>query len=259
MLKVKAENENGDLIDLSSQLGFVLTSVTGLTPPMSAVNTSTLATKDGSLYNSSKMNNRNIVLTIKPVWRVEATRVNLYKYIKSKKYIKLYLKTDSRDVYIEGYVESFDGDLYELGQTLQVSVICPDPYFIKKTAETYNFADQAVTVTNSSDFETGCQITLNITGVAENVTITNSATGETFIFKQALENGDKVTIDTRRGKKKLRLTRGGTTTNIINTIDTANTTWLQMIPGDNVLTITADSGAANIGGSVKIQPIYEGL
>ena len=116
MLQVIIENEYGEQLNFAKSNDYDLLQVTGLTPPVAVINTTVIATKDGSNYNSSMLDNRNITMLIAPKNRIEQNRINLYKYIKPKKYIKLYFKNGKRDVWIDGRVESLDGDLYEFGK-----------------------------------------------------------------------------------------------------------------------------------------------
>ena len=45
--------------------GFLIQDITGLGPAKANVNSTEMATSDGSVYNSARLNSRNIVLTIK--------------------------------------------------------------------------------------------------------------------------------------------------------------------------------------------------
>ena len=254
MIQITAYNKKGDSLNLSTSKAFALTKVTGLTPPKSNINTSDLATKDGSIFNSSRMQNRNIVLYIYPTADVEATRLSLYKIFQSKKYVKLVLATGSRTAQIEGYVETLEGDLYTNPQLLQISIICPNPYFEKTSADTFNFADQTTEATNNSDFETGALFTLNISGTLGGLTVTNVTTNESFSFVEDMQAGDVISLDTRQGEKGITLTRDGVTTNIINSVATGSV-WMQMATGKNTLTLSDQ----NAGGKVEIIPLYVGV
>ena len=124
-----AENANGEQLQLTQNPNYELVITNGLLPPSATINTSQLVNTDGELFNSSKMNMRNLVFTIYPKHPVEANRLALYKIFKSKQYVKCYYKNDSRNVYIEGYVETIDGSLFDQIQAIQVSITCPQPYW----------------------------------------------------------------------------------------------------------------------------------
>ena len=84
MLEIIVENEYGEQLNLANNMSYVLGGVSGVTPPAANINTTTLATKDGSIFNSSFLGNRNIVLTIYPQNSIERARINIYKDIKAK-------------------------------------------------------------------------------------------------------------------------------------------------------------------------------
>lgn len=282
MLNVVVENKYGDKLNLSSNKDYQLLQVTGLTPPNALINTSKIATKDGSQFNSSTLDNRNIVLTIAPRGNVESSRINLYKYIKSKQYIKLYLTNGTRKVWIEGHVESINGDLYENPQKLQVSIICPDPYFKAENEElvsfsvvtemfTFPFSISSAgtevskttiyseqTIHNDSDDEVGIIVEIFANSEVSNPAIHNLTTDESFTIEYDMETGDKITLNTKRGEKSLTLNKNGIESNIINHM-TRDSKWFTLATGDNIFSCTSSSGVEALKVVIKVQPIYEGV
>lgn len=281
MLEAIIENKYGEQLNLCELEGYVV-KITGLTPAKATINTSKSATMDGSKYNSSRLNERNIVLQIIPRHDIERKRINLYKYIKTKQYVKLYFRNNSRNVWIEGYVESFEGDLYVQRQQLQVSILCPDPYFKSIEELTYEFAavsplfafpfsiseegmpvSSLVTyaeknILNESDEETGVIIELHATSLALEPTIYNMTTNEHFTINYEFQRGDIVRINTKRGQKSLTLIRNGIETNIINLIEKGSK-WFNLIVGDNVFSYTTLFGTENLQVKIILQPIFEGV
>lgn len=283
MLHVIAENKYEQQINLTANGNYALLSVGGLTPPAATINTAVIATSDGAVFNSSRLGMRNIVLTIAPLNSIERSRINLYTYFKSKQYIKLYLENNTRSVWIDGYIESIDGDLYSDTEQMQISIICPDPYFKDTETGRYTFSNVEslfsfpfaieetpgipisqlsdfvhIAITNNSDDETGVLIHMIANGAVVNPTIYNTTTNENFSLNITLQAGDEINIDTRRGKKSVTLTRDAVITNILNDM-TQNSEWLNLIVGDNIFTYTATSGAQNLDITVYLQPVYEGV
>lgn len=259
MIQITAENKYNQSVSLTGNPSLTLAPVRGLTPPPANINTTPLATKDGSIFNSSAMQNRNIVLTLYPRQEVEATRVNLYKYFRVKQYIKLYITTSLRSVWIDGYIETMDGDLYENPQKMQISIICPDPYFKDTEQTVVSISDGTGSIENDSDDETGVVIELNATGAVSTPTITNETTGETFTINTAMAEGDKIVLNTRRGEKSLtKIAADETTTNIINAMDPGSD-WFNLIPGENTFSYSAAAGAENLTIQLILQPIFEGV
>lgn len=114
--------------------GFLIKSITGLGPAKANVNTTEVSTNDGSLFNSARLSQRNIVLDmvfINTVYgeSIEDLRQKSYKYFPVKKGVELTIETDNRYVKTAGYVESNEPNIFSSQEGTQISIICPDPYF----------------------------------------------------------------------------------------------------------------------------------
>ena len=267
MYNLSVKNTSGDILRLTRSNSYAITGVEGLTPVAANINTSTAGINDGLVYNSARLGYRNIVLTIRITQDAEKNRIKLYNYFQTKQFCTLYFSNDTRDVYISGYVETFECDLFTLGQTAQISIICPNPYF-KSTTETVN-SGSAVTaafefptefngvefstettntifnIPNKGDIVTGMDISINFTGDVSTPVIRNALTGEFFRLNRDFVAGDKVTINTRNGEKSVILTHFGVDFNIINALDAA-ASWLQLRRGNNMLYFGANSGTENM-------------
>lgn len=117
----------GDLIQISN--------IDGLDPVKGSVNTSALGSVDGSSYTGSSVLTRNIVLTLKPnpdwnTWTYEKLRRLLYSYFMPKLVVRLVFYSDDMiPVEIYGVVEDVNINMFSKEPELNVSIICPDPYF----------------------------------------------------------------------------------------------------------------------------------
>lgn len=262
MFTAKVKNKRGDSLVLFPSREYAV-SIAGLTPGTASLNYSTVGTNDGSIYNSGRKENRNIVLQIRPLRDVERSRIALYKVFKLNGLCEFYFKNGSRDVFIEGRVESVEGDLFELGQSIQVSIICNNPNFkaLEETVAdissvvplfTFPFAiaaegiefsviEKAVekNVYNYGDTESGLLIELRAVGEVSNPTIYDEA-GNSFGIKIDMVEGDKIVINTNKGEKSVTLYKDGTETNIINKV-IPGPTWFTLQPGDNVFMYSAEN------------------
>ncbi len=267
MYDLSVKNISGDILRLTRDNNYAITGVEGLTPVAANINTSTAGINDGVVYNSARLGYRNIVLTIRITQDAEKNRIKLYNYFQTKQFCTLYFSNDTRDVCISGYVETFECDLFVLGQTAQISIICPNPYF-KSVSEIVN-SGSAVTaafefpkaftnvefstetantmfnIPNKGDIVTGMDISINFTGDVSTPVIRNAKTGEYFRLNRDFVAGDKVTINTHNGEKSVILTRFGVDFNIINSLDAA-ASWLQLRRGSNMLYFGANSGTENM-------------
>lgn len=293
MFVLKVENESGKTITLTqAEDRFQVVDIDGLNPPNANIRRSEVAGMDGSKYASSKLEERNMVLTIRINADVELNRLTLYQFFRTKHWCKLYYRNDSRDVYIEGWVETVECDLFTMTETMQVSIICPDPYF--QSAEdiytdisqilgafVFPFAfgakgviestitDQAIefstyikdritTVYNSGADETGLIIRITATGAVVNPTIYKATTREFITIKITMQQNDVLTINTNKGSKSVKLLRNGVITSQINKI-ARDSTWLTLTSGDNLFIYEADSGSASMNIVFTHRTRYEGV
>lgn len=262
MFTAKVKNKRGDSLVLFPSREYAV-KIYGLTSGTASLNFSTVGTNDGSIYNSGRKDNRNLVLEIKPLRDVERNRIALYKIFKLKGLCEFYFKNGSRDVFIEGRVESVEGDLFELGQSIQVSIICNNPNFkaLEETVAdissvvplfTFPFAiaaegiefsviEKAVekNVYNYGDTESGLLIELRAVGEVSNPAIYDEA-GNSFGIKIDMVEGDKIVINTNKGEKSVTLYKDGVETNIINKV-IPGPTWFTLQPGDNVFMYSAEN------------------
>ncbi len=259
--------------------------IDGLYPVQANIITSKIVGIDGSMFNSSKLESRNIVITIKICGEIEKNRLRLYKYFRNKQYCKIYYKNDSRDVYIEGYVEATEGDPFSNNQIAQISIICPDPYFkdmktivddISKVVPKFKFpfsinVDEPVIISslelnkvtciiNSSETDTGIIIKCLFLGSVRKLEIRNTVTGEAIILNHEFKKQDILEIDCNKGKKSIVLIRDNKENNLIPDFKKGSK-FLQLLAGENYFSYLADDGQSDQLVSVKFNHynIYGGV
>ena len=193
--------------------GFLIKSVTGLGPVKANVNTTEVVTNDGSMFNSARLSQRNIVFQLAFVETVygesiEDIRQKSYKYFPAKKSVEIVVETDNRYVRIKGYVESNEPNIFSSQEGTQISIICPDPYFYSAGEDGNNvtdfytidpvfefpFSNESLTdpllvfgeiqiktegvITYHGDSEIGVVIYIHAIGTATNINIYNTETRE---------------------------------------------------------------------------------
>ena len=197
--------------------GFLIKSVTGLGPVKANVNTTEVVTNDGSMFNSARLSQRNIVFQLAFVDTVygetiEDIRQKSYKYFPAKKIVEIVIETDNRYVKIKGYVESNEPDIFSSQEGTQISIICPDPYFYSAGEDGNNvtdfytidpmfefpFSNESLTdpllifgeiqiktegvITYYGDSEIGVVIYIHAIGPATNINIYNTETREVMMI-----------------------------------------------------------------------------
>jgi hypothetical protein len=210
-------NYLGDSIKLEmgrpEKSGFLVKSVSGLGPSKANIITTEVSTNDGSLFNSARLNQRNIVFEFIFVETIngesiEDVRQKSYKYFPLKKNLDLLIETDNRIVKTIGYVESNEPNIFSSQEGTQISIICPDPHFYSAGPDGNNttvfygvesvfefpFSNESLTdslitfgnihlktenvITYKGDTEIGVTIHIHAIGEAENITIYNTGTRE---------------------------------------------------------------------------------
>lgn len=209
--------------------GFLIKSITGLGPAKANVNTTEVSTNDGSLFNSARLSQRNIVLDmvfINTVYgeSIEDLRQKSYKYFPLKKSVELTIETDNRYVKTTGYVESNEPNIFSSQEGTQISIICPDPYFYSAGEDGNNvtnfysidpmfefpFSNESLdepllvfgeiqiktegVITYHGDSEIGVMIYIHAIGPATNINIYNTETREVIRI-----NTEKISSLTGKG------------------------------------------------------------
>ena len=132
---ITVTNYLGDSIKLElarpEESGFIVTSVTGLGAGKANINMTEVATNNGGLFNSSRLPSRNIVISLKFMFKetIEDMRQLSYKYFPIKKKLTLLVETDNRLAEIDGYVETNEPDIFSKEEGSDISIVCPNPFF----------------------------------------------------------------------------------------------------------------------------------
>lgn len=136
---VTITNYLGESIELELanpyKTGIYVSSITGLGPGKANINTTDIATDDGSIFNSARSEERNIVMKLGFLQvpgiteTIEDARQLTYKYFPKKKPLIFNIITDNYNLNAYGYTESNEPDIFSKEETTQISIICPDPLF----------------------------------------------------------------------------------------------------------------------------------
>ena len=262
---IKIENARGEVLNLSADPRYVPI-LNGTAPPAATINRAKVSTADGTRFNSATVGERNLLLTIYIRQDVARARLNLYKYIATKGYIKVYYQADGLDLYIDGYVETAEVDPWTQDQNMQVSIICPQPYW-RDVSETCTDASvvsklfsfpftidsagvelssvdtaSGTLVQNNGQVESGIRFEFKATIRSLQPRIYNLGTGEFIGFYVDMFAGERLVVNTTDGEKSATLiATDGTHKNVLNRFMEGGT-WLKLAPGANELSYTVDEG-----------------
>jgi len=283
-LEIYIENEYGVKIKATgNENRWQVTSLTGLNPPPAVISTSAIPNIDGSRFNTSRLDNRNIVLTMAINGDVEGNLETLNRVISPKRYIKVYYNTGEKDLYAEGRVETFEYDKFEGSKIMvQTSILCFDPYWhsqekdeqtFKKHIGLFEFpfsmAAEGIAVSelvettenrisNLGTVVSGLEFTIEVTSPVVNPYVQNITTGEKMTFNLTLNRGDVLKVNTARKTKYIRLYSNGQTTNVLNKLANGSK-WLTLAIGDNSIVYGSDTGSENMVLSTSRENLFGGV
>lgn len=286
------------VFDLRSpeQSGFFVRKVDGLGPSKATINMSDSLSLDGSVFNSARLNKRNIVFDLgfleKPT--IEDTRQKLYRCFPIKTKVQIVIETDNRTLITNGYVESNEPNIFSKEEASSVSVVCEDAYLRSLTTVVVNFSavsslfefpfsNESLTekliifgnvvtepennVVYTGESPVGFRMYIHATGTVGTFTIYNLNTRESMLIDSdilqsltgsGIISGDEIIISTIRGNKYVDLVRDGETYNILNSLG-PDSDWFSLTRGDNLFYYTAVSGESNLQFRIEYELLFEGI
>jgi len=270
----------GDNISLSDNTDFILSNVDGLTYSSADISTVITPGIDGDVVNNVQAQPRGIVLDLifKVGVNIEEAKRNILKVVKLKQTGTLEWTQNGRTWIIKGIVEAVDMPRFYTGGyanvAMQITMHCSQPFWedlnevlteINEYEDLFYFTDypydmlyfteagipfgeydisRTRTFTNSGDVAVGMLIEIIAYGTVTNPVIL--ATDERFFglgtdeAPVVMNAGDKIYINTEKGKKNVYLeTAGGVKTNLLNKV-VPFSTWLQLEAGENEFSIDSE-------------------
>jgi len=234
----------------------VIRNVDGLGPVKSEITTTPSGVSRGETFQGSSTGKRNIVLTLglNPDWSTQtmsSLRQLLYAYLMPEQWCKLRINSDELPTTdIEGYVESFEPNMFSQDPEIQVSIINPKPDFIEIDATIFkgtvdDGSNQHVinyVGTISAGFEVRIDRTAALVSYSGPLTIKveNSSGIQTITVNPVLVNTvQSYKMSSVQGKKRVQAETiiDGTITNLLKN---KSGVWPELQPGENLISISAD-------------------
>lgn len=272
---------NNKTIDLISTPNLIITGYEGLDQPLSETITLTNPYVRGSQYQRSQISDRHISFTF-AVYDVENTRYKLMDVFKSGEKGVLTLKNEFREGQIECYFEEMTFGRFENPTTCTIFLRSPYPYFkgmediiieLDNAIELFVLEayipesgialgeitdDSSAIVTNASDIELGLTIEITAVETTVNPVIYNETTNKYIGLNYTLTAGEKITITTSIGNKKITADLNGDSRNIINKLSRGSS-FFQLQRGTNSLRCEADRGGETMIVYIKYRDEYEAI
>jgi hypothetical protein len=161
-------------------------------------------------------------------------------------------------------------------QKAMVTLICPSPFWldIADVSEPLiawlgklqypltfptEFGAQGDSRVLSNEGDVSTPLLIEFRGPATNPIVTNKTTGEFIKVNRDLTATDRLVIDTAFGRKRVEIVAdNGTKTNVFNWID-LNSTFFQLVTGDNEIEYNADSGKDTAVVTISWRNRYVGI
>lgn len=276
---------DGSILELTHDEGkYQLTQVDGIELPEIDMSTYDIASIDGSQVSNIKMPDREITVTIFIRGDVERNRRAIHQLCRVRSVMRLHFITDGGSRYIDGYVKSIDSNRFDNLVEMDITFICPDPYFkaeqgvIVDMSRTYGafffpFGMNRVvavqdllrtaTVNSVSENETGIIIRVMFLAQARGLRITNADTGEYLTIEyNYFYDGDILEINTIDGQKDVMLYHNDEQKSLIAYV-LDGSTFFQLQSGDNRFNYvlkgtTGDYNPQNVNAEMEFDftPIY---
>jgi len=225
----------------------IVDKIEGLDPPAVDLFMGDYA-RDGGYYSGRRVSRRNVVfyLTFNPDYSAGETvtglRDILYRAFMdpntspTNDALKIVLKDDEvRDRYLTGYVEKFENDIFNPETSVQISMICPNPFLIDDEATIGTGNGPTLPFVYNGSAESGIQIRARVTTSTNQLNFQlNNDTPATLNY--AFQAGDEVTINSKRGERGIFLNRGGNWSSLLYTMTSASP-WPELHRRENTVSV----------------------
>lgn len=266
---IKCENDNGlsavftydhDITE------FFLVSLEGVYEMKNVIHTTQNATTNGSSYGGEALEQRNIIITANIRRNYNENREYLSRVFKNDAEGTFYHIEDGQTRRIRYHVENINVADKGIIRPAVISLICPNPYFMDGEAthiemsnwencfefpceipeEGMEFGvrskETIKVVDNGGTTSIGIKMTIIAEDVVINPAVMNVTTGETLKLLCTMQPEDHIVITTEQGNINVILYRSGEKIDYNYTVDEENEGYIQLEPGRNYISYTAETG-----------------
>lgn len=269
MKTIRCVNDNGLSVDFlydHDATEFFLVSVDGMYTMENVINTAQNATIDGSTYAGEAIQQRSIVITVQMRRNYQENRNLLSRVFRNRAQGTLYHIENGQSRKIRYRVESLVIEETGILRVATISLICTNPYFSDGEAAYIEMSgwesrfefpieipesgmefgvrkkEMIKSVENNSTTSIGITMTILAEDVVMNPAIVNVTTQETLRLICTMQPYDRIVITTEQGNIDIVLYREGEKIDYNYTVDEDAESYIQLEPGKNDISYTADSG-----------------
>lgn len=270
---------------------YFVTQVDGIELPEIDMATYDIASMDGVKVSNIKMPDREITVTVLIRNNVERNRIAIHQLCRVRSVMRLHFVTDGGAKYIDGYIKSIDSNRFSNNVEMDLTFICPDPYFkdensivadMSRRYGTWFFggvenlsapkstfvagsrpvevfdALRTAVINSVSENRTGIIIRVTFLATTTSIRITNVTTGDYFLIENYdFHNGDILEINTISGQKDVVLYRDGSEIQMLTSVADGST-FFQLESGDNLFNYVIGGDRNNVNAQMEFRftPIY---
>lgn len=269
MKTIRCVNDNGMFVEFAydhDATEFFLVSADGIYNMNNAINTTQNATMDGSTYAGEAIQQRNIVITAQMRRNYQENRNLLSMVFRNRAQGTLYHIEDGQSKKIRYRAESLDIEEKGILRVATISLICTNPFFSDGEPENIEMSgwedrfefpieipesgmefgvrkkELIKSIENNSTTSIGITMTIIAEDIVVNPAIINVTTQETLKLLCTMLPDDRVVMTTEQGNIDVLLYRDNEMMNYNYTVDEENEDYIQLEPGHNDISYTADEG-----------------
>lgn len=222
---------------------FLINDIQGLDPVKANIVSSSFSTLDGTQYQSSRRESRNIVFKLGLDIRqdsIKSLRRVLYRYLMPKSSLRLrFHDSDGTYVEVSGMVETCLVPLFSEEPEATVSIMCFDSDFTTTMPTLVEgvttFTAKEIAVEYDGDVDTGIKLRMELDRIVDGFTVFHRLPDQSvrkLIFTETLTFKDILEISTVAGSKYASRRRGGKVESVLYGISPYSQ-WLELAPGLN--------------------------
>lgn len=205
-------------------------------------------------------------------------REKLYRTLPEGDDVTVYFYDEQGEVkIITARVQSIDVSALGVIRDIEISLLCPNPFFRDETPTRYDMAgwigglefdvdltdaneletrtaEQIKVLSNPSNVEIPLKITFRANGPVKRPTLMNVTTDELMQIDVDMNVGDVLAVNTERGVRSKIVLNGASANNKW----IYGSTWLRLPIGDSVFKYDAESGVDNLDVEIETYTLYRG-
>lgn len=238
LTSVDVQSENPFILEIRDARptdSIIVEKIEGLGPPDVDLFMGDYA-RDGGSYSGRRVPPRNVTFTLRinPNYKlnesVSGLRNMLYKAFmdpfEDADSLPFILHDDELpDRFVEGHTEKFDTDIFSGDTVVTIATRCPNPYILD--VEWTSHAAAGPSFPFQYDGTAGAGMVLELTFTTGSTLTTIDLNDKKMFLDYDFLLGDELLIDTRRGHRKIQVTRAAETTDILYALD-PDSVWLEL-------------------------------